>query len=78
MKNTTLLFDFINGEILEFPSEREQEIVQEKHNDYKDNYVVFGRDYFEGHNVWFIKDINDTLVSRLYLEQRVLNYLMQK
>lgn len=75
---TTLLFDFIIGEILEFPSEREQEIVLEKHQDYKDNYVVFGRDYFEGHNVWFIKDITDTSVTRLSLEEKVLNYLQKR
>ena len=76
MKNTTLLFDFISGEILEFPSEREQEIIRDKHNDYNDSYVVIGRDYLAEHNVWFIKSIDDTIVSRLYLEQRVLDYLM--
>ncbi len=76
MKNTTLLFDFISGEILEFPSEREQEIIRDKHNDYNDSYVVIGRDYLTEHNVWFIKSIDDTIVSRLYLEQRVLDYLM--
>lgn len=75
---TTLLFDFIIGEILEFPSEREQEVILEKHQDYKDNYVVFGRDYFEGHNVWFVKDIMDTSVTRLSLEEKVLNYLQKR
>lgn len=75
---TTLLFDFVNGEILEFPNEREQEIVQEKHEQYKDLFLVFGRDYFEGHNVWFIKDVRDELVTRLYLEEKVANYLMRK
>lgn len=78
MKNTILLFDFVNGEILEFPREREFEVLKDKHQDYNDSYVVFGKDYFEGHNVWFIKDIYDTLVSRNYLEQRVLTYLMDK
>jgi len=75
---TTLLFDFVNGEILEFPNEREQEIIKEKHEEYKDLFLVFGRDYFEGHNVWFIKDVRDELVTRLYLEERVANYLMRK
>ena len=75
---TTLLFDFVNGEILEFPNEREQEIIKEKHEEYKDLFLVFGRDYFEGHNVWFIKDVRDELVTRLYLEEKVANYLMRK
>lgn len=75
---TMLLFDFVNGEILEFPSEKEQEIVQEKHEEYKDLFLIFGRDYFEGHNVWFIKDITDTSITRLSLEEKVLNYLQEK
>ena len=77
MKNV-LLFDFISGEIKEIPQEKELEIIKEKHNQYNDSYVVFGRDYFNGYTTWFIKDIYDTSVSRLSLEERVLNYLMRK
>lgn len=75
MNNNTLLFDFMKGEILEFPHDKEQEIIQDKHLEYKDSYVVFGRDYFNGHNVWFIKDITDTEISRVALEYKVLDYL---
>lgn len=77
MKNV-LLFDFISGEIKEIPQEKELEIIKEKHKQYNDSYVVFGRDYFNGYTTWFIKDIYDTSVSRLSLEERVLNYLMRK
>ena len=77
MKNV-LLFDFISGEIKEIPQEKELEIIKEKHNQYNDSYVVFGRDYFNGYTTWFIKDIYDTSVNRLSLEERVLNYLMRK
>ena len=75
---TILLFDFIKGNILEFTNEKEMEIIKEKHEEYRDNYVVFGKDYFDGHNVWFIKDITNTLVTRNYLEEKVLNYLRDK
>jgi len=75
---TTILFDFVNGEILEFPNEKEMEIIKEKHQEYQDNYLVFGRDYFEGHNVWFIKDILDSTITRNTLETKVLDYLRDK
>ena len=75
---TTILFDFVNGEILEFPKEREMEIIQEKHQEYQNDYLVFGRDYFEGHNVWFIKDILDSTITRNTLEAKVLDYLRDK
>ena len=76
--NNILLFDFIKGEILEFTKEQEIEIIKEKHEDYKDLFVVFGKDYFEGHNVWFIKDIHNDTITRLSLEEKVANYLMRK
>ena len=75
---TTILFDFVNGEILEFPKEREMEIIQEKHQEYQNDYLVFGRDYFDGHNVWFIKDILDSTITRNTLEAKVLDYLRDK
>ena len=75
---TTILFDFVNGEILEFPKEREMEIIQEKHQEYQNDYLVFGRDYFDGHNVWFIKDILDSTITRNALEAKVLDYLRDK
>lgn len=78
MNKNVLLFDFIKGEIIEMPIEREIEIIKEKHEEYKDAYIVFGRDYFNGYTTWFIKDIYDTSVSRLSLEERVNNYLMRK
>ena len=76
--NNVLLFDFVKREILEIPREKELEIIKEKHEEYKDAYIVFGRDYFNGFTTWFIKDINDSLISRLEIEKRVNNYLMRK
>lgn len=76
--NTILLFDNIKGEILEFTKDVEIETITLKHQEYEDDYVIFGKDYFNGHNVWFIKGIQDDTLTRLTLEERVLDYFARK
>ena len=68
----------INNTIIEFDKEQEIEIIKQKHIEYQDQFIVFGKDYFDGHNVWFIKAIADSELTRLKLEQIVLNYLSKK
>jgi hypothetical protein len=76
MKKSTLIFNFITGEITEV--EREDianTLIADLHDEYRNEFVAIGRDNFEGHNVWFIKFVNNSSVTRQSLERQVYNYL---
>lgn len=74
-----ILFDSITNKIIEFNNEQETQIINNKHQLYKDRInLVFGRDYLCGVYVWFIKAIDDDTITRLSLEQKVSQYLRNK
>lgn len=76
---TMILFDFVTNEIIEFDNKQETQIINNKHQLYKDKInLVFGRDYLCGVYVWFIKAIDDDTITRLSLEQKVSQYLRNK
>ena len=76
--NKIILVNNIDNTIIEFDKEQEIEIIQQKHIEYQYQFIVFGKDYFDGHSVWFIKAITDSELTRLKLEQIVLDYLSKK
>lgn len=76
--NKIILVNNINNSIIEFNKEQEIEIIQQKHIEYQDQFIVFGKDYFDGHSVWFIKAVTDSELTRLKLEQIVLDYFARK
>lgn len=74
-----ILFDFVTNEIIKFNNEQETQIINNKHQLYKDKTnLVFGRDCLCGVYVWFIKTIDDDTITRLSLEQKVSQYLRNK
>ena len=76
MKDFTLLFDYITGEIWQIPNDNVTETVKDIRNNYQDRIdIVVGRDNFFDVNVWFIKTINDENVTRCLLEANVADYL---
>ena len=76
--NKIILVNNINNTIIEFDKEQEIEIIKQKHIEYQDQFIVFGKDYFDGHSVWFIKAVTDSELTRLKLEQIVLDYFARK
>ena len=76
--NKIILVNNINNSIIEFNKEQEIEIITQKHIKYQDQFIVFGKDYFDGHSVWFIKAVTDSELTRLKLEQIVLDYFARK
>lgn len=72
-----LLFDFITKEDKEFLNREEEEnFIKEKRNFYKNDYnVLIGVDYLQGVRVCYIKKIDDIKITRLTIEQKIMNIL---
>lgn len=64
----TYLFDFITGEILTCDPQIEEEIFEERHDNYKDNInVLCGRTFIEGHKVYFFYDATQNEVIQTWM-----------
>ena len=73
-----LIFDYIQGIILETNSILARKIMNEKKQEYQDKNAVFGRDFIHGIKIWFIYDIDQPRnLSHSTLEIAVEDYLLK-
>ena len=71
----TYLFDFITGEILTCNPQTEEEIFEERHDNYKDNInVLCGRTFIEGHKVFFFYDVTKEEMIKAYIEDTIIGF----